>query len=598
MMKTPRAAALRVLFLSSIPRWGGGERWMVDAAAGLAARGHDVVLGARPGARLLDRARDAGLVTRAVRMGGDLDPRALLAVRRVLHEHRPHAVFVNLDKELRYVCMATVAGTRPLVFQRRGSDDPLKTGPVHRWTYTRCATRVLTNSDTLAARRLRAPEWMTPDRVRVVRNGVPVGEAVERLPLRRELRLPRRKTLIVHVGELQARKGQELTLAALARLRAASDNPKRDPLVPRVAFVGTGPDEAKLRDWCHQLGVQEHVLWLGFRTDAERYLAAADVCVLPTRAEGVPWTLLEAMASGTPVVAAAVSGIPELVEDGVHGVLIPPDDPQALADAVRRLLANPDEAQRLGRAAREHVRTHWSADAMLDDLECLMFAEIVRRRDVARGGAARRGSGAALFVDRDDTLVHNVPYNGDPAAARLVPGAGRALRWVRDAGIPVLVVTNQSGVAQGLHDEQAVHAVHARIRELLQGDGADVDALYYCPHHPDHGPPCECRKPEPGMLLRGLREHDLSADACLMVGDAQRDLDAAHAAGVPAAGLAVVSKERDLAAGESVYTSWTAVVRDFLAARCAGVRMGDAHAAESPVAQTAVDDRTAPSSTR
>jgi histidinol-phosphate phosphatase family protein len=417
-----------------------------------------------------------------------------------------------------------------------------------------------------------------------MRNGVP--SAVREVPLtrndvRRTLRLPRRNPLVVHVGELQARKGQVTTLEALALLRGSSANPARDSGVPFVAFVGTGSDEALLRDRCHALGVQEHVLWLGFRTNAEPYLAAADVCVLPSRAEGAPWTILEAMAQGTPVVASAVSGVPEIVEHGVNGLLIEPDDAPALASAVRRLLEDEDLARRLASTALQHVNTHWSAGAMLDDLECLVFSELLRRRHAAdrSTGAARVASRAALLVDRDETLVHNVPYNGDPGAVRLVPGAGRALRWVRDAGIPVVVVTNQSGIAQGLHDADDVRAVHARMRELLSSAGADADALYFCPHHPDHGPPCDCRKPLPGMLLRALRELDLSADESLMVGDAQRDLDAAHAAGVPAVGLAAFGGEHDLDSGERVYTQWTAIVRDFLCARWAGVRFG-ASAAE------------------
>ncbi len=587
MVNLPENAALRILFLSSIPRWGGGERWMLDAANGLAARGHHVLLAARPGARLLDRARDHGLRHRAVRMGGDLDPRALVAVRRALSEHRADAVFVNLDKELRYVCLATLGTKRPMIFQRRGSDDPVRTGKTQRWTYTRCATRILTNSETLAQQRFRLPEWMPHDHVRVMRNGVPVvaqDEPVDRAKLRFKLRLPRRNPIVVHIGELEARKGQEITLAALAALRARSEDPRRDLGIPYVAFVGTGPDEAPLRDRCHALGVQDHVMWLGFRDDTAPYLAAADLCVLPSRAEGTPWTILEAMAQGTPVVASAVSGIPEIVEDGVNGLLIPPEDPGALAKAIGRVLADTELANRLAQAARGHVQAHWSAEAMLDDLECLMFAELLRHKHKSgrSTAAARVGSRAALFVDRDGTLVHDVPYNGDPEQARLVPGAARALRWVRDAGIPTVVITNQSGVAQGLHTEDDVRAVHDRMRRLLQLEGADVDGLYYCPHHPEHGGPCDCRKPQPGLLLRAMRELEIDAAESLMIGDAQRDLDAAHAAGVPAAALTAWGDDHAIERGETVYRRWTEIVRDFLLSRWTGTSFGAAQSDPRP----------------
>lgn len=561
---------------------------MLEAAAGLAARGHDVVLAARPEAPLLDRAREAGLQHRAVHMRGDFGPRALAGVRRLLRQQRPHAVFVNQDRELRYLCWATLGSARPLVFQRAGSDES-QSGWMHRWASLRCVTRTLTNGEAAAEDRTRLPEWMPQDRIRVMRAGVRTHAhevPVTRNEVRRALRLPRRKPLVVQVGELQTSKGQDTTLEALALLRQGSANPARDAAVPNVAFVGTGTDEAPLRDRCHALGVQEHVLWVGFRASAERYLAAADVCVMPSRSETMPWSVLDAMAQGTPVVASALRGIQEIVEDGVNGLLIEPDDAPGLANAVRRLLEDRDLAHRLAGTALRRVHAQWSAEAMLDDLECMVLAELLRRR-AAHRAAARPASRAALFVDRDDTLVHNVPYNGDPGAVRLLPGAGRALRWVRDAGIAVVVVTNQSGIALGLHDADDVRAVHARLRELLGAEGADVDALYFCPHHPDHGPPCDCRKPLPGLLLRALHDLGLSADESLMVGDSQRDLDAAHAANVPAAGLAAVGGEHDWAPGENVYTDWTTVVRDFLRARWAAARFAPRPSEAAPLRASA-----------
>src|SRR5215510_5198269 len=171
----PHPNRLRLLFLSSIPRWGGGERWMLDAAAGLQQRGHDVLLAARPGARLLDRARAAGVPAQPVFMAGDLDPRALFAVWRVLARHRPDAVFVNLDKELRYVYCTTRVGRRALLFQRRGSDFPLKDGRLQRATYAR-VSRLVTNSATLARKHF-SPDWLPPGAVRVIPNGVDTRQA-------------------------------------------------------------------------------------------------------------------------------------------------------------------------------------------------------------------------------------------------------------------------------------------------------------------------------------------------------------------------------------------------------------------------------------
>jgi histidinol-phosphate phosphatase family protein len=177
----------------------------------------------------------------------------------------------------------------------------------------------------------------------------------------------------------------------------------------------------------------------------------------------------------------------------------------------------------------------------------------------------------ALFVDRDDTLVYDADDKRDPASARLVPRAGRALRWLRDAGVPVFVVTNQSGIALGLQTEADLQASNARLAELLRREGALLDAIYVCPHHPERGPACDCRKPEPGLLLRAAREHDLDLGASLMVGDAARDLEAGRRAGTQAAGFVAPGNPLRLPAGTRFYRRWTSLVRDYLRSLYAGV---------------------------
>jgi histidinol-phosphate phosphatase family protein len=563
----PHSTGLRLLFLSSIPRWGGGERWMVDAAAGLRERGHDVLLAARPGARLLDRAQAAGVPARAVFMAGDLDPRALFAVRRLLSQHRPHAVFVNLDKELRYVCWTTAVGRRPLLFQRRGSDFPLKDGRLQRYTYGR-VSRLVTNSATLARKHL-SPAWLPANAVSVIPNGVDTSRAPgtrDRAALRRTLRLPRQRQIIVHVGELEPRKGQATTLRALAEIRRRKGGERRG--MPTLALIGTGGEEPHLRDLCHELGVQDHVMWIGFRTNVDDYLAAADLLVLPSQNEGVPWTILEAMAAGVPVIASAVSGIPEVIRDGENGLLVPPEDPVALADAVQRVLGDSALATQLGQHGFEAVRTEFDAGSMLDDLESLIYLQLLRQR--WRGRTPE--SMPALFTDRDDTLVYDMADKRDVSTMRLVPGAGRALRWLRDAGLPVIVVSNQSGVALGEHSEADVLAANVHLRELLTREGADVDAVYFCPHHPDFDPPCDCRKPEPGLLLRAAREHSLDLAASLMVGDRDRDLEAGRQAGTRVVGFVAHGVESRLPADIRKHERWTAVVCDFLRGLYTGER--------------------------
>ena len=138
-------------------------------------------------------------------------------------------------------------------------------------------------------------------------------------------------------------------------------------------------------------------------------------------------------------------------------------------------------------------------------------------------------STAAVFLDKDGTLIDDVPYNVDPARIRLAAGAGVALARLRAQGFRLIVVSNQPGVALGRFAAGALDAVARRIAELLAPHGAAPDAFYWCPHAPGDG--CECRKPRPGMLRAAAREHDLALADSWMVGDILHDVEAGHRAG-------------------------------------------------------------------
>lgn len=138
----------------------------------------------------------------------------------------------------------------------------------------------------------------------------------------------------------------------------------------------------------------------------------------------------------------------------------------------------------------------------------------------------------AFFLDRDGVInVELDHYLFNPEEAVLLPGVVPALKRMHEHGFLVIVVTNQAGVARGIYAEKDVHAVHERIRELLNAGGADVDGFYYCPHHPEYGPPCTCRKPEPGMLLAACRDFNIDPARSAMVGDRLSDIAAGRAAG-------------------------------------------------------------------
>lgn len=161
---------------------------------------------------------------------------------------------------------------------------------------------------------------------------------------------------LLFVGRLAAAKGVPLLIEAMGSIN------KRCPGV-QLTLIGDGPDRAGLEDQVRAQGLQDVVRFLGYRSQDEviEALSHAALFVLPSFAEGVPVVLMEAMASSRAVVATRITGIPELVEDGVSGRLVPPGDGAALADAICAILADPDQAARMGAAGLQKVRADFDA---------------------------------------------------------------------------------------------------------------------------------------------------------------------------------------------------------------------------------------------
>ena len=145
-------------------------------------------------------------------------------------------------------------------------------------------------------------------------------------------------------------------------------------------------------------------------------------------------------------------------------------------------------------------------------------------------------SARAVFLDKDGTLVEDVPYNVDPAHIRLTEGAVEGLYALHRAGYTLIVVTNQSGVARGYFPESALLAVEERLRSLLAAGGVPLHGFYYCPHQPEgavrtYAVTCGCRKPAPGLLFRAARRHAIDLCASWLVGDILHDVEAGRRAG-------------------------------------------------------------------
>lgn len=201
---------------------------------------------------------------------------------------------------------------------------------------------------------------LDPSRVTVIPNGVEMGDASSLAParVRQEFRIAPAAPLLGTIGRLHPQKGVDVLLRALSAL------PREFPDL-KTLIVGEGPARPELERLAAQLGVSQKVIFTGLRRDIPDILAALDLLVLPSRWEGMPNVVLEAMAAGTPVVATAVGAVPELVIDGETGLLVPPEDPAALAQCLRRLLSDAPLRARLAAAGRARVEKEFSLEKML-----------------------------------------------------------------------------------------------------------------------------------------------------------------------------------------------------------------------------------------
>ncbi|MEJ2671694.1 MAG: glycosyltransferase, partial [Deltaproteobacteria bacterium] len=216
---------------------------------------------------------------------------------------------------------------------------------------------------------------LAPDRIRVVANGVDLAAMDAARPgpeVRRELGLPEGAPVIGLVGRLDHwGKGHKELFTALSGLK------ERYPV--QALIVGGGRREAEIQQAAADLGLSGQVHFLGSRVDVPDLLQAMDIFVLPSYSEGLSLSLLEAMAAGLPVIATAVGGNPELVMDGVTGLLIPPKDAEALAAALERVLADPAWAKEMGEKARRQVAENYSVERLGREINGI-YEELVEEK--------------------------------------------------------------------------------------------------------------------------------------------------------------------------------------------------------------------------
>lgn len=352
---------MRILHSESSTGWGGQENRTLNEMIAMRERGHEMAVVSRPGARILERALEAGFPTHAVDMRGALDLPAIIRLRRVMREFRADIVNTHSgrDTELAGIAARSLGKRRPRIVRTRHLALPITSTITYRMLTDRVVAVSRFVRDYLISAGI--PSWQVvavPTGIDLASYAPVVGGGT----LRAELGLPDGTVLVGTVAILRVKKGHaDLLRAAKLVLRR----------FPEVHFViaGDGPQMQNLLRLIGELGLASRVHMLGLRRDVTNVLQSLDLFALPTHQEALGTAFVEAGAVGLPVVATNVDGVPEVVAQGETGVLVSPGDPAALAEAISGFLEDPVRRRQFGDNAQRRVSRDFSCEIMARRME-------------------------------------------------------------------------------------------------------------------------------------------------------------------------------------------------------------------------------------
>ena len=353
------------LHVDTARTWRGGQNQVLLTVNGLRSIGQRAALVAHPDGELRRRAEEGlDLIPIAPRSEIDLSAAWKFSriIRRlqpdVIHAHDPHAVAMA-SLALSIGSAAAKAGPMPALVVARRVDFHLKNNSFSRWKYRQVDCFIAASE---AIRRMLVGDGVPPERTVTVHEGIDVEHVVgaPAVNVHEAFWLPHGSPVVGNVAALVPHKGQRYLIDA-AHLVVQQ--------LPDARFVILGEGEARehLEKQIHEHRLEKHVLLPGFRTDVLGCIKGFDLFVMSSITEGLGTSLLDAMACARPIVGTRAGGIPEIVEHGVNGLLVPIRDPAALADAIVRMLKDPVMRRRMGDAGFARVNERFTVDRMVSE---------------------------------------------------------------------------------------------------------------------------------------------------------------------------------------------------------------------------------------
>jgi glycosyltransferase involved in cell wall biosynthesis len=343
---------------------GGAEQVLLHLAEEMHGRGHEVVpVGPANGCGWLgEEFRNRGFDPATFRLRWPIDPACVTGLVRLFRDRRVELAHSHEFTMAVYGAAAARATGIPNIITMHGGKGWTKRWRrrlAMRWAF-RASSGMVAVSDSTRLELVRV--LGTSRGIDVVPNGVS-RRLGDRESLRRELGLPADDVLVVAVGNLYPVKGHANLLRALAGVRVE--------LRWRLVIAGRGEEERRLLMLASDLGILDRVHLLGYRADIPDILAAADVFAMPSLSEGLPLALIEAMFAARAIVASGVGGIPDALEHGREGILVPAGDIDALGTALQECLSDPDLRTKMGTAAQQRAEVHFTTTRMADQYERL-----------------------------------------------------------------------------------------------------------------------------------------------------------------------------------------------------------------------------------
>lgn len=347
MTAAPPPRRLTVLELDTERGWRGGERQLLWHAKVLARLGHRALVAARPNEPLARRAAELGVPVFAVSPAMEFDPRAALALRRVIRRERVDIVHSHTAHGVSLGALACLGTNAKLVITRH-SDFRLRANLGTRWKYGRVDGLIAISS---ASKNAMIASGIPAGSITVVRGGSdqssPIAPATR--STLESLGVPATSPVVVQVSQLVQHKDPLTFVAAIDAARAQVPSIK-------AVLVGDGPLRPDVERAVAERSLGEHLRVAGYRSDADALLAAANVVTLSSEEDALPSVLFDALFCGKPICATSAGGVPEIIEDGVSGLLSPVHDAAALGAAIARVITNPALASDLSAAARERAK--------------------------------------------------------------------------------------------------------------------------------------------------------------------------------------------------------------------------------------------------